>query len=228
MITRSKTKMGENGEQDLRQIVESIRADMVTNERIDELMSKINEKDVKIAELEERIAYLEKSNSLLERCVDDNESYGRRQNLRIVGIPPPELGIKETADDVCAKVKEAIVALNLPDATVDRAHRVGKRFGDDKGSPVHPVIVRFTSWKARTAVYRKRVKRGQVRFYVDLTKRRFDLKKKATARVENIDEVHYVFADVNNNIGLRLTNGQLKFFNSVQELESILVSLVVN
>ena len=60
---------------------------MVTKEKFDELMLKIDEKNAKIDELEGRINYLENQNQLLERRMDDLESYGRRQNLRIIGIP---------------------------------------------------------------------------------------------------------------------------------------------
>ena len=37
--------------------------------------------------LNDRIKELENKYSLLERKIDDNGSYRRRQNLRIVGIP---------------------------------------------------------------------------------------------------------------------------------------------
>ena len=219
-ITELKAKMGDIEE--LRKVVETIRTNMATNEKIDEFMKILAEKDAKISQLEERISFLEQSNSLL----DDNESYTRRQNLRIIGIPPAELGVKETPDEVVDKVKAAIGNLNIPDldinSAVDRAHRVGKQYGDINGKTVHPVIVRFTSWRARTAIYRKRERRGQVRFYIDLTKRRFDLRKKAEKLVENNQGVQYVFADVNNNIALKLTNGNLKFFNSEDELRTIL------
>ena len=111
MITRSrsakklhyiKSEMGEIDE--LREIVETIRKNMATNDKIDEFIKILAEKDAKISQLEERIKFLEQSNSLLERRVDDNESYTRRQNLRIIGIPPTEIGAKETPEECVAKV----------------------------------------------------------------------------------------------------------------------------
>ena len=206
-----------------------MKNDMLTKEKFDELFEIIQAKEVKIVELEGRIKFLENRNDLMERRMDDLESYGRRQNLRIVGIPPPNDGRKETAEEVTTKVKEAITALNVPDVNlddvIDRAHRVGKKFTKDTGEIVHPIIVRFTSWRSRTAVYRKREKEGRIKFYTDLTKRRLLLKKKAQSLVENNVKVKFAFADVNNNIGLRLANDRMVFFNSEDELEKILQDL---
>ena len=98
---------------------------------------------------------------------------------------------------------------------------------NERGEEYHPVIVRFISWRACTAVYRKREKRGAVRIYTDLTKRRLLLKRKADEKVRDNEKVQYAFADVNNNIGLRLEGDSIKFFNSEEELDRILASLWV-
>ena len=81
------------------------------------------------------------------------------------------------------------------------------------------------SWRARTAIYRKREKRGRTRIYTDLTKRRLQLKKTADDMVRDNDKVKYAFGDINNNIGVRLDDDSLRFFNSVEELERILESV---
>ena len=203
-----------------------------------ELIEKINEKDTAIKtlvdqvnNLEARLAIVEKSNVLLERRCDDLESYTRRQNLRIVGIPEPHDN-SETADECIEKVKEEIskltdVHLNL-DQAIDRAHRVGPK-KDKNGKPVkRAMIVRFTSWRARTHVYSKRNKGNDnagARFYVDLTKRRMDLKTKAKAKTANNPKVSFVYGDINNNICLMLPDWTKKFFNSEEELDAILLKL---
>ena len=229
MITRSRSRKGKMGDlADLRVIVNEIRRDMATNAKVMELITRIEERDAKISALEERIAVLETKNELLSRRIDDNESYNRRKNLRIVGIPPPADGVQETAADCLEKVKNAISTLDVDfdvHAVVDRAHRVSKKFKDAGGNVVQPMIVRFISWRSRTAVYKKRAKRGNVRFYTDLTKRRFELKKHAEKAVEGNEKVSYVFADINNNIGLKLSNNSFRFFNSEAELRSILQRL---
>ena len=196
--------------------------------------STIEEKDVKIAALEDktkmledRVEILEKSNALLERKCDDLESYTRRQNIRIVGIP--EVEGPEDGTACVAKVKEVISDLGLPlnlDTAIDRAHRIGPR-KDREGRPIQrAMIVRFTSWRSRTAVYTNRKKEdGKPRFYTDLTKRRFTLKKKAEEKVEGNRNIKFVYADVNNNICLKLANEQKRIFNSMEELDAIIRSL---
>ena len=165
----------------------------------------------------------------IERRCDDLESYTRRQNLRIVGIPEPN-DASETSEDCLTKVKEEISKLDgvhvYLDVAIDRAHRVGPK-RDRQGNPIQrPMIVRFTSWKARTHVYTKRNKeRREVRFYVDLTKRRVDLKKKAIEKTQNNNKVSFVYADVNNNICLMLSDDRKKIFNSEDELDRILASI---
>ena len=70
---------------DLRNIILSVQEKMqkvVTNDKIDELINMIKAKDDKISDLENRVKELEKTNGLLERKLDDGESYTRRQNLR--------------------------------------------------------------------------------------------------------------------------------------------------
>ena len=199
-----------------------------SNEKIDELLSKLEEKEQKIDELESRIKVLEQSNELLGRKIDDNESYGRRQNLRITGIKQPIDGSKESEDECLQKVKIEIEKLGVTvhSHMLDRAHRVG-RIKNAQDGTVHnrPMIVRFTSWKDRTTVYRSRVKGGDVRFYIDLTQRRFKLRNWANERVKGDGRVNYIFADVNNNICIRLVNGSFQIFNSEYELEKILDNL---
>ena len=226
---------------ELKQIVEGIQRDLqglATTEKIDELIRKLGEKDktieelkVRVGGLETRVAVLENTNKLLDRKCDDLESYTRRQNLRIVGIPEPDDG-SENAEACLEKVKEEIaklddVHLNL-DMAIDRAHRVGPK-RDRAGNPTErAMIVRFTSWRIRTQVYTKRKKDGQnngARFYVDLTKRRADLRKTAVEKTRGNAKVKFAYADVNNNICLLLADGKKKVFNSEQELDAILADL---
>ena len=229
---------------ELKTLIEGIQTDLrnkATNDKIEELIRKIEAKDAKIEALETKVEALEKERELLtgrvaaaentsalfERKLDDLESYTRRQNLRIVGIPEPEEG-DENGDACIDKVKEEInrlgddVHLDL-DAVIDRAHRVGPK-RDRQGRRVQrAMIVRFTSWRARTHVYTNRKKGdSEAKFYVDLTKRRFDLKKAAEEKIKDNVKVKFSYADVNNNICLMLDNGTKKFFNSVAELDNVL------
>ena len=223
---------------ELKALIQNLQAELAKTakqESIDDLLTKLAAKDETIGKLEKRIenlegrvAVAENTNALLIRKNDDLESYTRRQNLRIVGIPEPE-DRKETADACIEKVKEEIlklgddVHLNL-DWAIDRAHRVGPS-KDKQGKNIErAMIVRFTSWRARTVVYTNRKKGNNqgAKFYVDLTKRRFDLKKKAEEKTRDNPLVKFAYADVNNNICLMMEDGTKKFFNSEDELDSIL------
>ena len=232
-----------DGIADLKKLIEDIQADLqnkATTEKIEELIQKIDAKDQKISDLENkvkqlegRVTVLETANTLLERKHDDLESYTRRQNLRIVGIPEPADG-REDGDACVMKVKEELAKLDLHlnlDQAIDRAHRVGPK-NDRRGNRTQrPMIVRFTSWRSRTHVYTNRKKNGDqprgegVKYYVDLTKRRFDLKKKAQEKTKDIARVKFCYADVNNNICLMLDDSVKKIFNSEDELDNILANL---
>ena len=50
-------------------------------------------------------------------------------------------------------------------------------------------------------------------------------RKAAEGMVRDNEKVRYAFSDVNNNIGLRLEDDSIKFFNSTDELERIWESL---
>ena len=198
------------------------------------MVKKLEEKDEKIVELEnkvfmleEKLAYSDTKFNLLERRIDDNEQYSRRTCLRINGIP---YSGKETAEESLQKVKDEVAKLGVVcDAgDFDRAHRVGKPT-DGQGNQVgeRQMIVKFSTFRARTMAYRNRKKAvgnhdGGVRFYIDQTKRRFQLKKKAVEYVQNKPQVDFVFVDVNCNLCIRLTNGQFKYFNSEEELVNLL------
>ena len=64
-----------------------------------------------------------------------------------------------------------------------------------------------------------------MRFYVDLTKRRFLLKNMAIEKVKDNQKVKFAYADVNNNICLMLVDNKKLFFNSEYELDALLAKL---
>ena len=109
----------------------------------------------------------------------------------------------ETAEESLQKVKDEVAKLGVDcDARdFDRAHRVGKQTEDGQG---RQMIVKFSTFRARTMAYRNRKKAnvgnrdgGGVRFYIDQTKRRFQLKKKAGEYVKTKPQVDFVFVDIN-------------------------------
>ena len=126
-------------------------------------------------------------------------------------------------------MKDEVVKLgvNLNNCEFDRAHRVG--FTKDKdGNPVtdRQMIVKFTTFRARSLVYRNRPKFGNrpdegVRFYINQTKRRFQLKKMAMDYVKTLPNVDFIFVDINCSLCIRFKNGQFRHFNSHEELVNL-------
>ena len=58
-------------------------------------------------------------------------------------------------------------------------------------------MVRFVSFKHRTLFYRKRASLKNVRVKTDLTKRWYEVLKKAIILVSGNNNVDYVFTDIN-------------------------------
>ncbi|XP_052241446.1 uncharacterized protein LOC127851662 [Dreissena polymorpha] len=86
----------------------------------------------------------------LENQMYAGEQYSRRNNVRIFGVPEsPESN--ECTDDVVmslCKTLGADVCIN----EIDRSHRTGKR----GGRKPRPIIVKFTSYRAKQKMYTKR------------------------------------------------------------------------
>ena len=74
-------------------------------------------------------------------------------------------------------------------------------------------------------MYRNREKKGNVRFYIDLTKRRFILKKLVMEKTKDMAAVKFVFADVNNNVCIMLKSGKVLYFNSEPELDTLIQTI---
>ena len=99
-------------------------------------------------------------------------------------------------------MKKLGVVIN--DRDFDRAHRVGS--SKDKSGTVlksRQIIVNFTLFNAKASLCRKRPKEGNVRMYIDQTKRRFNLRKMAVEYVKAKPEVDFVFADINCSLCVR-------------------------
>ena len=227
--------------ENINKILQEIKEDLKTkasNEKIDQLLRDIKLREERIVQLEvkvkkfdlleARVAILENNNKVLERKIDDNEQYSRRSCLRINGIPLPENG-KETGDVCLDKVRTVLKDLpgNIPDCMFDRAHRVGKTKTDDQGNVSQQMIVKMCSWKARTLIYRNRKVLKNHRCYLDLTKRRFNLKKLADKKIEGNAKVEFALADINCSISIKIKNGGFKYFNSEEELDKILLDLEI-
>ena len=221
--------------QSLHELLIDVQDDLKTkasNEKIEELLKEIKEKDAKIDTLFSRVdalegdvALLKRTCVLLERKCDDNEQYSRRTSVRINGIVVPD---RETGDDCVRSVVQILnesPEIEITDANIERAHRVGKPKINSNGTKTHQMIVKFKSWNVRSNVYRQRKTLNSAKVYLDLTKRRLDLKKLAIEKCNDEEQVAFAYANFNCKLALRLTNGTVRYFNSEEELNNILSAL---
>ena len=133
---------------------------------VDEIKAELAVEKTKTVKLESSVAMLKQQvktskKNMVENSLraEQNEQYSRRTCLRIDNIPLPTDQSRETEEDCLNKVKEVIKTLkvDIPDVVIDRAHRIGR-----KPKPLvkwgmnQSMIVKFTTWRHRTAVYRAR------------------------------------------------------------------------
>ena len=132
--------------------------------------------------------------SQLEKGVDDQEQYNRRLCLQIDGI---EMEDDESGDKCLKKVESVLkeVKVSVPDNVIDIARRIGQP-KVVQGKRIHTIIVRFTTWRYRTAVYRARKSCPRYKIRLDLTKKRPETVIKSSKLLEERN-IGFVFADVN-------------------------------
>ena len=99
--------------------------------------------------LQKHVKNLKRSNEELQKKREEHEQYGRRLCLRITGLTKKT---KEDTNDVLNQARDLFkeAEVEIPDAVLDRAHRINKENND--------VIVRFTTFRHRTLFYRSRKK----------------------------------------------------------------------
>ena len=84
------------------------------------------------------------------------------------------------------------------DEAIDRAHRIGGKVkDDDTGEVRQAMIVKFLTWKNRTAVYKGRKKSEDKKIQLDQTAKRVQLLKFAREKTESDDHIDFIFADIN-------------------------------
>ena len=199
------------------------------NDIMVEISRLFEQRELKIEKLESQVAMLQQHISTLKQQTitktEELEQYGRRLCLRIDGVPTAKC---ETAEDALNSVKSEIEesGLIIPEVVLDRAHRIGKTYIDSEtNEEKSSVIVRFTTFRHRTMVYKQRKQIKNVKIRLDLTKVRFSLLMKAREKIENNDKVKFVYADINCRLRLHPTTGKDCFFDTLEDLEKILVNL---
>ena len=190
---------------ELQDYFESLMEPLVLNEKLEQvfnsfqdgLMKKIEDKfkeqHTRIEELESKLAIKQNVIDNLEITCDDNEQYSRKSCLRVHGLEvnsDNDEGVMKKVGECC---KDMDVEFN--ENEIGRAHYIGKPYVDKvKNKTVRSLIIKFKSWRSRSAFYKSRPRNHLERqkkpgssFYVslDLTKRCYDLLMKAKGLIIN-------------------------------------------
>ena len=228
--------------EEVKQFFQDLVEPLVTYERLDEMLTKLNDKIVgnfekivneqneKIEALESKVAV---QNNIIEKLkieADNNQQYQRRSNLRVHGIPINEGGDEDVLTGAKKCYEKVDLAFN-PDE-IDRAHRIGKAYRDKASKKlVKSIIIKFKSWNARESFYKARprgyingVKKPGQSFSVsvDLTKRKYDLLKKAKGVINGNKDINYALADINCSLAFKMKDESLQFFNSESDLNRLI------
>lgn len=163
----------------------------------------------------------------LRTKLNEEEQYSMRNSLRLYGIPEKE---KEDTDAVMINLANKDLGVNLNLADIDRSHRVGtprhdKRPGD-KTKPPRPIIVKFSTYRARHLVIRnrKRLKGKHIGIDEDLTAANRMLLQKAKDEVKlNTNAIAAWSTDGRITVLVKATNGGSvrKRIHSVTDLKKI-------
>ena len=197
-------------------------------QQLEEQKTVINSLKEDNLQLESRVAILENSLKIIEQKSDDTEQYSRRTCLRVDRMP---LQDKETEEEIVNNLVENFqdIRVHIDSRSIERAHSIGPVFKqtneDGTVTDQQQVIVKFKSWSSRTQVYRARKRSKNLKYRVDLTKRRLSLLAKAREVTKGIPEVDFAFSDVNCRLAFRLTSGEFKFFNSETEIANVIANL---
>lgn len=116
--------------------------------------------------------------------------------------------------------------MNIPDKIIDRAHRIGVAYVDNKNErSCKSVIVRFTTFRHRTMVYRvKKNLKDNVRVKLDLIKKKcYNLITSANKIVRNIGSVKSCYLDINYRPKVKWSDDSVNddFFHSFNKLKSM-------
>ena len=192
---------------------------VATKECISSLHQVICDQNTKISQLEDNIAVLERHVIQLQRKSEENEQYQRRLCLRINGIEVPQAA--ESADECLEKVRDVFKELkvSVPDNVIDRAHRVGPTRRVN-GKPTRQMIVRLTTWRHRTAIYRARKTSDKYKIKLDLTKTRVKLLEEANQILKGKGNC-FAFCDINCRPTM-FHDGSYHFFNCLKDVEKYL------
>ena len=144
--------------------------------------------------------------------------------LRVEGVGMPQNGKQATTEDILKEVKNIIsdAGLSIPEDAIDRAHRIGKG-RIVAGQRQRQIIVKFTSFKHRTMLYKARkAVSPRVRIYLDLTHARKQILDDINSNIrEQQLQDCFAFADVNCRLCVKM-GGTFNYVSSYNDYALLL------
>ena len=192
------------------------------DEKLNASEASIEKLNDKITNLEGKLAYFDSQDELKSRKIDDLEQYGRRESLRFGGFEVKENEFKECESKVKSYIKNCL-NVDTEESEFSRIHRIGPKINKN-GKAFQQIIVKFKGFVPRTKCYRAMKQKSDIAIHLDLTKCRY-LLLNAYGKAKNCASVEFACADINCSLCLRLKNGNWKFFNSLEELEKLLLEI---
>ena len=148
----------------------------------------------------------------LKHHYDENEQCHRRLGLRFNSIHLNDA--KDESGENCLRIIKALMKeeleVDIPDMVADCAHRIGPIKEDPKAKKkLQAIIVRFTTWRHSSMVYRARKNSKKFIIQLDLTQRKPKLLEKANAWLKGKNG--FAFANINCHPCIFM-DGAYKFF----------------
>ena len=166
----------------------------------------------KISELEGCLFVTQWVNSLLEAKIDCQEQYSRRPCLVINGINEPADDENDLDNVAETLAKESDISKDIIIKNIDKTHLIGKT--DEKG--LQRRTVKFTSSSFKEKVFKKpkknikkkslKTKRKKqpiklkINLQPSLTKNRLRMLEYAKEKLDDVEEVKFIYADAHGNL----------------------------
>ena len=161
------------GAKQLEDVSESIK---FINEKFEEYEADREQKEKEIAELKEHLMSLKEKFFQVDKMLDCQKQYSRRNCLLVHGVE--EKNNEDTDQEIINTVKNDLgEEITIHD--IDRTHCLGKRKLDS--DVPRPIIVKFTRYNVRNRIFKtkKKLKGKTVSITESVTKRRVAELKKA-------------------------------------------------
>ena len=195
VYTTRSIKKDNKGAKQLEDVNESIK---FINEKFEEYEVDRKKKEKEIAELKEDLTSLKEKFFQVDKTLDRQEQYSRRNCLLVHGLEEKN---NEDTDQEIINITKNDLAEEITIHDIDRTHRLGKRKLDN--NVPRPIIVKFTRYNVRNRIFKteKKLKGKAVSITKSLTKRRVVELKKAREMYgfNNVwsQDGKIVFSDVN-------------------------------